>query len=60
MVRDETTGNDVRDRCRDLIAKALKKGFDDCEYVCVCVCVCVSQAVGWRGKLITEEIILLC
>lgn len=27
--RAPSTGNDVRDRCRDLIAKALKKGFSD-------------------------------
>lgn len=27
--RMASTGNDVRDRCRDLIAKALKKGFSD-------------------------------
>ena len=37
MRRDEPTGTDVRDRCRDLIAKALKKGFEDCEFVWVCL-----------------------
>ena len=52
--RTGSTGNEVRDRCRDLVAKALKKGFENgkcmytvcgsrmCPYVvCVCVCVCV-------------------
>ena len=29
--RAPSTGNDVRDRCRDLLAKALKKGFSDGE-----------------------------
>ena len=29
--RAASTGNDVRDRCQDLIAKALKKGFSDGE-----------------------------
>ena len=27
--RAPSTGNEVRDRCRDLLAKALKKGFSD-------------------------------
>ncbi len=31
MARDSPTGNVVRDRCRDLIAKAFKKGFENRE-----------------------------
>ena len=29
--RMASSGNDVRDRCRDLITKALKKGFTESE-----------------------------
>lgn len=34
MARESPTSNEVRDRCRDLIAKALKKGFENRECVC--------------------------
>lgn len=54
MVRDETTGNDVRDRCRDLMAKALKKGFDDCECVCVCAHMHTWMCVRVCHKLLGE------
>ena len=33
--RAPSTGSDVRDRCRDLLAKALKKGFSDGKKVVV-------------------------
>ncbi len=39
--RTGSTGNEVRDRCRDLVAKALKKGFENgrCAlFVCVRWC----------------------
>ena len=43
MAREAPTGNEVRDRCRDLITKALKKGFenrecDDVLWVSVVMC----------------------
>lgn len=35
--RAASTGSDVRDRCRDLIVKALKKGFCDGKILNVCI-----------------------
>ena len=45
--RVPATGDAVRDRCRELIAKAMMKGFE--KGVCVCVCVLGIDGIKSQG-----------
>ena len=50
--REEESGDPVRDRCRDMIYKAIKKGLVDCKNVVTCTGI-EHCLIGWMNGLLT-------